>query len=51
MSMVASRRERLMERHAGKSTFVQDVEPAFEHPFYWNFGGNHKEEAKKLWGL
>lgn len=51
MAMIALRRERLMERHAGKSSFVQDVEPTFDHPFYWNFGGNHKQEAMKLWGI
>jgi len=51
MAMVALRRERLMERHAGKATFVQDIEPTFDHPYYWNFGGDHKQEAMKLWGI
>jgi len=51
MAMIALRRERLMERHAGKTTFVQDIEPTFNHPYYWNFGGNHKQQAMKLWGI
>lgn len=51
MAMVALRRERLMERHAGKATFVQDIEPTFDHPYYWNFGGDHKQQAMKLWGI
>ena len=40
-----------MERHAGKATFVQDIEPTFDHPYYWNFGGDHKQQAMKLWGI
>ena len=51
MAMIALRRERLMERHAGKATFVQDIEPTFDHPYYWNFGGDHKQQAMKLWGI
>ena len=51
MAIVAKRRERLMERHAGKNTFTLDVEPTFNHPYFWNYGGNHKQEAMKLWGI
>ena len=47
----AKRRERLMQRHVETRNFHEDIEPGFNHPFYWNFDGSdkHKREAMKLW--
>ena len=50
MEMVCQRRERMMEKHAGKNTFFKDIEADFDH-FFWKGLGEHKEEAMKLWGL
>lgn len=49
MASIARRRERMMKRHAGKKTWVQDIQPNFKHPYFWNIGGDHKEKAIKLW--
>ena len=50
MSIVARRRERLMQRHEGKDTYFMDVEPQFNHMFAWNYlEGNHKQIAEELW--
>ena len=39
-----------MERHAGKTTWVDDIIPNFDHNF-WNGMGDHKLKATRLWGL
>lgn len=49
MALVARRRERLMERHQGKDTWTKDIQANFNHPFYWTLGGDHKDNAMKLW--
>ena len=50
MAIVAKRRERVMENHAGKTTWFQDIPCDFDH-FFWNGLGDHKQAAMKLWGL
>ena len=50
LTMVARRRERVMENHAGKTTWHQDIAPDFNH-FFWKGMGEHKDIAMKLWGL
>lgn len=35
MALTAKRRERVMENHAGKTTWHQDIPCDFEH-FFWN---------------
>ena len=50
LTMVARRRERVMENHAGKNTWHQDIAPDFNH-FFWKGMGEHKDIAMKLWGL
>ena len=50
MAIVAKRRERVMENHAGKTTWFQDIPCDFDH-FFWNGLGDHKLAAMKLWGL
>jgi len=50
LTLVAQRRERLLNNHQGKDTWYQDVVPNFKH-FFWQGMGEHKEIAMKLWGL
>ena len=50
LTLVAKRRERIMNNHAGKNTWHQDIAPDFNH-FFWKGMGEHKEIAMKLWGL
>ena len=50
LTLVAKRRERIMNNHAGKNTWHQDIAPDFNH-FFWKSMGEHKEVAMKLWGL
>ena len=50
MDRVAQERELIMERHAGKSTWVEEISPDFTH-FFWKGMGEHLDIAKKLWGL
>ena len=50
MSQICSNREKIMARHAGKTTWIQDIIPNFDHKF-WNGMGDHKLKAIKLWGL
>ena len=28
---------------------AKDVEPGFDHQFYWNIGSKHLARAKKIW--
>lgn len=49
MKVVAKRREEIMEKHAGKTTWVQDIYPDFKH-FFWRGMGDHLTQAIKLWG-
>ena len=49
MKIVAKRREEIMEKHAGKTTWVQDIYPDFKH-FFWRGMGDHLTQAIKLWG-
>jgi len=50
MSRLAHERESIMEKHAGKSTWVQEISPDFTH-FFWKNMGEHLDIAKKLWKL
>tara|TARA_R100000234_G_scaffold95651_1_gene63932 strand:+ start:1006 stop:1968 length:963 start_codon:yes stop_codon:yes gene_type:complete len=50
LTLVAKRRERIMNNHAGKNTWHQDIAPDFDH-FFWKNMGEHKDIAMKLWGL
>ena len=50
MNQICSNREKIMERHAGKTTWVDDIIPNFDH-FFWNGMGDHKLKATRLWGL
>ena len=50
MSRIAHERETIMEKHAGKSTWVQEITPDFTH-FFWKGMGEHLDIAKKLWNL
>ena len=50
------RRERLLSRYIDLEEpdmilqeIVKDVEPTFDHPFYWNIGAKHLARAKKIW--
>jgi len=52
----AIRRERLLKRYehlndtqAMKMEIIKDLEPAFEHPFYWRIGNHFLNIAKDLW--
>ena len=38
-----------MARHAGKTTWTQDIIANFDHNF-WNGMGDHKVKAARLWG-
>ena len=50
MSMICSNRERIMEKHAGKSTWVEDIIADLDH-YFWKGMGDHKLKAARLWGL
>jgi hypothetical protein len=50
MSMICSNRERIMEKHAGKSTWVEDIIADLDH-YFWKGMGDHKVKAARLWGL
>mgnify|MGYP001161602742 FL=1 len=50
MNQICSNREKIMERHAGKTTWVDDIIPNFDHNF-WNGMGDHKVKATRLWGM
>ena len=49
MNAVCSNREKIMEKHAGKTTWVNDILSNFDHNF-WNGFGEHKIKAMRLWG-
>jgi len=49
MNQICSNREKIMEKHAGKTTWVQDILSNFDHNF-WNGFGEHKVKAMRLWG-
>jgi len=54
---VAKRRERMFARYQDlpvdeiKKSLIADVDPQFDHPFYWNIGREFKEQAKELWNV
>ena len=50
MNQICSNREKIMARHVGKTTWIDDIIPNFDHNF-WNGMGDHKLKAIKLWGL
>ena len=41
--------KKIMARHAGKTTWTQDIIANFDHNF-WNGMGDHKVKAARLWG-
>ena len=50
------RKERLLSRYIDLdepdmilAEIAKDVEPDFQHPFYWNIGAKHLARAKKIW--
>mgnify|MGYP007131625454 FL=1 len=49
MNQICSNRESIMARHAGKTTWTQDIFPNFDH-YFWNGMGDHKVKAARLWG-
>ena len=49
MRVVCKRREEIMERHVGKTTWVEDIFPDFGH-FFWKGMGDHLTNAMRLWG-
>ena len=49
MRVVCKRREEIMERHSGKTTWVEDIFPDFDH-FFWRGMGDHLTAAMRLWG-
>lgn len=49
MKIVCSNREKIMEKHAGKNTWVEDIFPDFGH-YFWRGMGDHLDKAKELWG-
>ena len=49
MNAICSNREKIMARHAGKTTWTQDIIANFDHNF-WNGMGDHKVKAARLWG-
>ena len=49
MRVVCKRREEIMERHVGKTTWTQDIYPDFGH-FFWKGMGDHLTNAMRLWG-
>ena len=50
MDRIAQEREQIMARHAGKTTWVEEISPDFTH-FFWKNMGEHLDIAKKLWKL
>tara|TARA_R100000687_G_C6431681_1_gene156002 strand:+ start:55 stop:1008 length:954 start_codon:yes stop_codon:yes gene_type:complete len=48
MKIICKRREEIMERHAGKTTWIQDIFPDFTH-FFWRGMGEHLKAAQILW--
>ena len=50
MNLVCANRERIMEKHAGKSTWVDDIIANLDH-YFWKGLGDHKLKAARLWGL
>jgi len=50
MSLICANRERIMEKHAGKSTWVEDIIADLDH-YFWKGMGDHKVKAARLWGL
>mgnify|MGYP003114060438 FL=1 len=50
MKKVIQEREAILEKHAGKNTWHQDIVPDFTH-YFWKTKGEHLDIAKKLWGL
>lgn len=50
MSLICANRERIMEKHAGKSTWVEDIIADLDH-YFWKGMGEHKVKAARLWGL
>ena len=50
MKKVIQEREAILEKHAGKNTWHQDIIPDFTH-YFWKTKGEHLDIAKKLWGL
>ena len=50
MKKVIQEREVILEKHAGKNTWHQDIVPDFTH-YFWKTKGEHLDIAKKLWGL
>jgi hypothetical protein len=55
---VCIRRERLLSRYSHlndidriKEELIKDVDPEFDHNFYWNIGQEFFSKAKKLWSL
>lgn len=49
MNQICSNREQIMARHAGKTTWTQDIIANFDHNF-WKGMGDHKVKAARLWG-
>ena len=50
------RKERLLARYIDLeepemilAEIAKDVEPGFDHQFYWNIGAKHLARAKKIW--
>ena len=50
------RKERLLARHIDLDEpemilkeIIKDVDPEFNHPFYWSIGNKHLTRAKKIW--
>ena len=50
MDRIAQEREQIMARHAGKTTWVEEISPDFTH-FFWKNMGEHLDIAKKHWKL
>jgi hypothetical protein len=54
---VARRRERMFARYQDlsiaeiKKSLIADVDPQFDHPFYWNIGREFVNQAKELWNV
>ena len=55
---VCIRRERLLSRYSHlndidriKEELIKDVDPEFDHNFYWNIGYEFLTKAKKLWSF
>ena len=49
MNLICLNREKIMEKHAGKSTWVDDIIANLDH-FFWKGMGEHKLKAARLWG-